>query len=79
MTYREAIQIQIKALQDIYDHAEALRDVATEDEKEAFNNIRRHLPSVWGPLQKIDNALSNIRAEYQLKGNYSLHVTPAKI
>ena len=79
MTYRDAIQIQIKALQDIYDHAEALRDVATEDEKEAWNNVRRLLPSVWGPLQKVDNRLSDQRAAYQLKGNYSIQVLPELI
>jgi hypothetical protein len=79
MTYREAIQIQIAALQKIYDYAEALRDVASEDEKEAWNNARRLLPNVWSPLQKIDNALSAPAAEYKLRGNYSVTITPETI
>jgi hypothetical protein len=79
MTYREAIQIQIKALQDIYDHAEALRDVAFDNEKEHWNQVRRLLPEVWRPLQKIDNSLSGIDANYKLKGNYSINVTPEKV
>jgi hypothetical protein len=79
MTYREAIQIQIKALQDIYDNSEALRDVASEFEKEAWNNLRRHLPSLWRPLQVMDNALSDPAAAYKLKGDYSLKVTADSI
>jgi hypothetical protein len=79
MTYREAIQIQIAALQKIYDHAEALRDVADDKEKEAWNQVRRLLPDVWGPLQKVDNNLSDVDANYKLKGNYSLNLTPETV
>lgn len=79
MNYREAIQIQIKVLQDVYDNAEALRDVATEEEKEAFNNLRRYLPALWQPLQKIDNSLSDKRAAYKLQGNYSVIVNEDNI
>lgn len=75
MTYREAIQIQIAALKQLYDHAEALRDVADEDEKEAFNNMRRLLPEVWRPLQKVDNKLSAVAASYRLYGNYSINIS----
>lgn len=80
MTYREAIQIQIKALQDIYDNAEALRDVASDEvEKAAWNNVRRLLPDVWGPLQKLDNNLSSSKAAYELKGDYELKITTANV
>jgi hypothetical protein len=75
MTYREAIQIQIAALQKIYDHAEVLRDVATETEKAHWNQVRRLLPQVWGPLQKIDNDLSVVDSNCKLKGNYSINIT----
>jgi hypothetical protein len=75
MTYRDAIQIQIAALQQIYDHAEGLRDVANEDEKDAWNNVRRLLPEVWRPLQKMDNKLSDSEASYKLKGDYSINIT----
>lgn len=79
MTYREAIQIQIKALQDIYDNAEGLRDIATEQDKEAFNNLRRYLPPLWQMLQKVDNNLSKADANYQCKGDYSIKVTTENI
>jgi hypothetical protein len=75
MTYRNAIQIQIKALQEVYDNAEGLRDIAKiEIEKEAFNGLRRWLPKLWGELQKIDNKLSNQDAAYNCKGNYVVEI-----
>jgi hypothetical protein len=70
MNYREAIQLQIAALQELYDNAEGLRDAATDDEKEVWNNVRRLLPDVWRPLQRLDNSLSSSRAEYKLRGLY---------
>lgn len=79
MTYREAIQIQIKALQELYDNANGLRDVATNDQKEVFNKMRSQLPDFWGRLQKIDNSLSDADASYQLKGNYSIVITEKDI
>jgi hypothetical protein len=73
MTYREAIQIQIDALQSIYDNCEGLRDIAfTMKEKEAFNTLRRTLPTLWDVLQKVDNNLQPSEAAYQCKGNYSI-------
>lgn len=76
MTYRDAIQIQIKALQEIYDNAGHLRDVASyEAEKEVYNNIRRQLPALWGGLQKIDNNLSVVAARYEVKGDYSIKIS----
>jgi hypothetical protein len=76
MNYREAIQIQIKALQDIYDNAGGLRDVSfSSSETEAWNNVRRLLPSVWGPLQNVDDSLADQKANHQLKGDYSINVS----
>jgi hypothetical protein len=73
MNYREAIQIQIAALQKIYDNAEGLRDVAgDEQEKEAWNFMRKVLPALWQRLQKLDNSLRPSVANYKLKGNYSI-------
>lgn len=75
MTYREAIQIQIKTMQEIYDNAEGLRDVAiSQTEKEAYNNIRRHMPDLWKALQKVDNNLTDKQASYSLTGDYSILV-----
>jgi len=75
MTYREAIQLQIKALQEIYDNAGALRDAAAGYEKDVFNAVRRKLPDVWAFLQELDNAMQDERAMMQLKGNYELHIS----
>lgn len=80
MTFRQALQIQIKALQEIYDNAEGLRDLATgEDEKYAFNNLRRHLPNLWGPLQKLDNSLTRAGADYKCMSTYRVEVTENNI
>lgn len=68
MTYGEVIQNQIQALQEMYDLMNALRDLATEGEKEIFNSVRRRLPYVWEPLQDLDNALSNSRRAMEIKG-----------
>lgn len=76
MTFREAIQIQIKALQDLYDNAEGLRDCVEEGpQKEAFNNARRLLPGIWGQYQKLDNSMSEGLAGYDLRGDYSIKIT----
>jgi hypothetical protein len=79
MTYREAIQIQIKALQQLYDNAENLRDVATDEEKECFNALRRNLPALWSLLQGIDNRMPDSHAAYELKGDYSIKITTDNI
>ena len=41
MRYREKIHRLIKTIQSIYDDAEWLRDIATEDEKPYWNEVRR--------------------------------------
>lgn len=76
MTFRTAIQLQIKALQEIYDNAEALRDVVgDQQDKAAFNYTRRNLPEVWHVLQQLDNRMNEGLASYELKGDYSIHAT----
>lgn len=70
MTYREAIQIQIRALQQVYDNAEGLRDAALDSEKKTWNFLRKQLPSVWGKLQKLDNSMTDQRGAEPLEGNY---------
>lgn len=70
MTYREAIQIQIAALMQIYDNANGLRDYATGEEKEAWNNLRGALPGIWNKLQRLDNTMTDKRASEKLRGNY---------
>lgn len=72
MTYRTAVQIQIKALQEIYDNMGYLRDKATMEDKEGFDYVRRHLPAVWGALQKVDNETTI--PDHKLKGDYSIKV-----
>ena len=80
MTFRQALQIQIKALQEIYDNAEGLRDLADdENEKFAFNNLRKHLPGLWGPLQNLDNRLSREAADYKCLSTYRVEVTEKDI
>lgn len=80
MTYREAIQIQIKALQEVYDNAEGLRDLAgSESEKFAFNNLRKHLPALWAPLQTLDNNLTRQEADHKCLGTYRVQVTEKEI
>ena len=62
MTYREKIQELTQKIQSIYDDAEWLRDVATEDEKKHWNEIRRIFYDADKPLNSLDNSLSQSRA-----------------
>lgn len=79
MTYRDALQIQIKALQDVYDNLANLRDRGTREEKAQFNYVRFNLPSMWEPLQRVDNALSDAAAAQEMRGDYSVNVTAQDI
>ncbi len=74
MTYREAIQIQIAAVQKIYDNCGALRDAATGEEKRYWNDMRGGLGALWPVLQRLDNSLRDERASMQLEGNYPVVV-----
>ena len=62
MTYREKIQELSKKIESIYDDSEWLRDTATEEEKKYWNDIRRIFYNADQPLRKLDNSLSQSRA-----------------
>ena len=65
-TYREVLQRMISQLQKIYDEAEALRDCSGYGQfegKAEMNFIRGKLPEIWGPLQKLDNGMSDVFAQ----------------
>jgi hypothetical protein len=79
MTYREAVQIQVSALQRLYDNADCLRDCATDEEKAAWNYLRKVLPGCWSALQSIDNRMDYAQANQKLKGNYSFHINEQSV
>lgn len=62
MTYREKIQKMIAQINELYEEAEWLRDIATLDEKEHWNNHRRIFYDASAPLRRLDNSLSQQRA-----------------
>ena len=62
MTYREKIQELSKKIESIYDDAEWLRDVATEEEEKYWNDIRRIFYDANKPLRQLDYTLSQNRA-----------------
>ena len=66
MTYREKIHELKQKIQSIYDDAEWLRDVATEDEKKHWNEIRRIFYDADKPLHTLDNSLSQSRAAMEI-------------
>ena len=77
-TYREAIQRQQKALQEVYDNAEGLRDAATDEEKHIWNSIRGLMDTSVNILYRFDNSLSPERATTKLKGDYVISANPKK-
>jgi hypothetical protein len=66
MRYREKIQELIKTIQSIYDDAEWLRDIATEEEKPYWNEVRRIFYAANEPLGKLDNKLTQSRADMEI-------------
>lgn len=66
MTYREKIQELIKSIDSVYDEAEYLRDCATLDEKQYWNEIRKIFYDASSPLNKLDNRLSPERANMKI-------------
>ena len=62
MTYREKIQELNQKIQSIYNDAEWLRDMATEEEKKYWNDIRRIFYDADQPLRKLDHSLTQSRA-----------------
>jgi hypothetical protein len=66
MTYREKIQQMIKLINSVYDDAEWMRDLATEEEKVYWNEIRKIFYSAGDPLNKLDNRLPAFRAQMEI-------------
>jgi hypothetical protein len=66
MTYRGKIQEMIKQISSIYDDAEWLRDIATEEEKKHWNEVRRIFYDADRPLRKLDNSLNDNRASMEI-------------
>ena len=66
MTYREKIQELSKKIESIYDNAEWLRDLATEEEEKYWNDIRRSFYDADKPLRQLDHSLSQNRANMPL-------------
>lgn len=72
MTYKEAIQIQIRGLNIIRHHAAALREQATFEEKYAFNYLRDHTIPIIEHLEFIANMPDSF--DRQLKGDYTIKI-----
>ena len=70
MTYRNKIQDLIKMIDTIYDDAEVLRDISTDDEKIYWNEIRKIFYSAGAPLSKLDNSLNPNRASLDLSYSF---------
>ena len=70
MTYREAIQKKIQDVERLYDHAGELRDVACEQEKETWNEMRFLTRELSLKLQRLDNRMSDNRASIEVTDHY---------
>ena len=70
MTYRNKIQDIIKMIDTIYEDAEILRDLATEEEKTYWNEIRKIFYYAGAPLSKLDNSLNPNRASLDLSYSF---------
>lgn len=66
MTYREKIQKMIAQINELYEDAEWLRDIATMEEKEHWNYHRRIFYDASAPLRKLDNSLTQNRANTKI-------------
>lgn len=65
-TYRELIQDIYNRLDKVYDLTGALRDAATENEKEIFNQTRGVLGQLVSQWNRFDNNLPDARAKMNL-------------
>lgn len=70
MTYREATQSLEKQTWEIYDKVGGIRDHATQDEKDTWNNCRTLLRNAALEMQRLDNRITAGRAKDKLKGTY---------
>jgi hypothetical protein len=75
MTYRQALHIQIRALDEIYDNAGSLRDCTNYENfgKDAYNGLRDKVGKTIGDLKKHDDRLSDSEAKKEVKGDYSIN------
>lgn len=64
-TYRFLIQSIVADLDKVYDRAGALRDFATQSEKNAFNVTRQALSSLISEWNRLDNRLTDARANQE--------------
>lgn len=63
MTYREKIQEMISQINKLYNDAEWLRDLATSEEKEYWNQHRGIFYDAALPLKRLDNSLTEASAK----------------
>lgn len=66
MTYRGQIQAIAEQIDLIHDEAGRLRDCATQEEKEAWNELRRLTMEAMQKMNKLDNSLSDGRAAMEV-------------
>jgi hypothetical protein len=62
VTYREAIQGIQRMFDNIYDYSNGLRDYATDDEKQPWNDLRMFMQGINNGLSRLDNQLNDDRA-----------------
>lgn len=66
MTYREKIQLMIRHIDTIHDESEGMRDLATQDEQEFWNELRAILPKAISTLTKLDNSMTQEQANRKI-------------
>lgn len=66
MTLREQVQQNVQQLQDMYENANRMRDLATGEEKQYWNAFRGKLMAAWEPMQVLDDSLSQERADCKI-------------
>ena len=67
MTFRAAIQKLQNDLDQVYESAGVLRDSAVFSEKETFSEVRTLTRNAMEALSKLDNKISDNRAQMELK------------
>ena len=66
MTYGEKIDEMKKTIATLYDDAEWLRDMATEEEKQFWNEFRRVIYDVDKPLRGLQRLISDSRDKTEI-------------
>lgn len=70
LTYREQIQALVDQINHIYEAAGNLRDCASSEEKQYWNETRKIFYDASIPLRKLDNSLTQASAN-ELLNDYS--------